>query len=262
MEPQLPPEPLPPVAPAPPPADRLHPVSSITWATALGAPVSGGIVLALNYWKWGQKPAAAAAVSAGLLVTAVIVWLALLVPSYVPGAVFVVPQVLGGYFVAKALQGRRLEAHRAAGGANASNWIGAGIGLGFTAVLVAVVVGVVVTGVNPGAMFETQQWVDMGQGQEVDYTRGATRSDAERLGEALKEYGYFDGTVPSMVLLAGKPGAREVSFLGSEGAWDDSHNVDYIRDLAEYVAPSIGGLPLTVRLLDERMYEQKRLRIE
>jgi len=75
-------------------------------------------------------------------------------------------------------------------------------------------------------------------------------------------YGYFDGTVPAMVLLAGKPGAREVSFLGSEGAWDDPHNVDYIRDLAEYVAPSIGGLPLTVRLLDERMYEQKRLRIE
>ena len=64
MEPQPPPEPLPPVAPAAPPADRLHPVSSVTWATALGTPVAGGIVLALNYWKWGQKTGAAAAVSA------------------------------------------------------------------------------------------------------------------------------------------------------------------------------------------------------
>jgi len=77
-------------------------VSSVTWATALGTPVAGGIVLALTYWKWGQKTGAAAAVSAGLLVTAVIVWLAFMVRSYVPGAVFLVPQVLGGYFVAKA----------------------------------------------------------------------------------------------------------------------------------------------------------------
>ncbi len=48
-----------------PPACRLQPPAGVAWATAIGTPVAGGIVLALNYWKWGQKGLAAAAIDRG-----------------------------------------------------------------------------------------------------------------------------------------------------------------------------------------------------
>jgi hypothetical protein len=249
--------------PAAPPAHRLHSPASVTLATLLGTPVAGGIVLALNYWKWGRKGIAAAAVAAGLLITAVFAWLAWVAPAWVPAVVFIAPSVVGGYLVAKLLQGRRYDAHIADGGKRASNWIGAGIGVVITTPLAAaIVIGFVFSGYNPSVMVDAQYSVDMGQEQYVYYSRGATSDDALRFGEALKEYGYFDGTMPAHVLIAGRPGSREVSFPAGEGAWDDEFNVQSIRDLVTYIAPAIGGRPVTVRLLDEHWNEKKRLQIE
>jgi hypothetical protein len=228
-------------------------------ATLLGTPAAGGIVLALNYWKWGQKGLAAAAVAAGLVITAVLAWLAWVTPLWVPAAIFLAPQVLGGYFVAKSLQGRRFDAHIAGGGRKASNWIGAGVGLAINTPLVVLFL---VIGLNPSAVYYAQEYVDMGQDQYVYYARGATRDDAQRFGEALKEYGYLDGTMPTEVLIAGKAGSREISFFGAEGAWDDESNVQWMRDMVAYIAPAIGGRPVTVRLLDEHWNEKKRLKIE
>ncbi len=102
----------------------------------------------------------------------------------------------------------------------------------------------------------------MGHGQEVFYARGATRDDAEHFGEALKKEGYFDDTTPATVWIAGKAGAREISFIGGEGAWDDESNVEAVRAMAERIAPAIGGKPLTVRMLDAYLNETKRLQIK
>ena len=100
------PQPPPPFA-VPPPADRLYSPGDVALATFLGAPAAGGVVLALNYRKWGQKPLAAATVAVGVVVTAILGWLAWIVPSYIPSVVFLAPQVIGGYLVAKWLQGRK-----------------------------------------------------------------------------------------------------------------------------------------------------------
>ncbi|MDZ4269096.1 MAG: hypothetical protein U1D00_25990, partial [Mycobacterium sp.] len=82
--------------------------------------------------------------------------------------------------------------------------------------------------------------------------------DAQRLGEALVNGRYFDETTPAEVLIAGRGRGREISFVGAEGAWEDPASVEYMRDLAEYIAPDIGGRPFTVVLLDEKLYEQRR----
>ena len=77
----------------------------------------------------------------------------------------------------------------------------------------------------------------MGHGQEVFYARGATRDDAEHFGEALKKEGYFDDTTAATVWIAGKAGAREISFIGGEGAWDDESYMEAVRAMAERIAP-------------------------
>ena len=67
-----------------PPAYRLQSPAGVAWATAIGTPVAGGIVLALNYWKWGQKGRAVAAIIAGLLATGFVCWLAWVLPKVCP----------------------------------------------------------------------------------------------------------------------------------------------------------------------------------
>ena len=238
---------------APAPAYRLHSPVGITWATALGGPAAGGIVLALNYWKWGEKAVAAAVVVAGFVATSVVAWLAIITPASVPAVVFFVPQVLVGYFVARWLQGRRFDAHVAAGGGKISSGVGAAIGLGFGMLMLgAFAIWFVSTGINPKALLDTQESVDFGHGQQVFYSNGASRDAAQDFGEALTRGGYFDGTVAAEVWIAGQPGKRVISFVGAEGAWDDPVNVDYMHELTEYIAADIGGKPVTVVLLDGR----------
>ena len=245
------------------PAYRIHSVTGVVWATICGSVFAGSVILAVNYWRWGQKAYAVAAVAAGFIATAVIFWLAVLTPTEVPAVAFLVPQVLIGYLAARWLQGRRIDAHRAAGGDRVSPGIGALIGLGFSALVVGAVAGLflavhLIFGVNPGALIDRVDYVDFGHGQLVYYFDGATRDDAQQLGEALTNAGYFDGTAPTEATIAGFPGAREISFVGADGAWDDPANVDYIGELTEYVAPDIGGTPITVLMLDLNLYEQKR----
>ena len=266
MEPQPPPS-EPQAAAAspqiPPPGYRLHSPAGVTWATALGGPAAGGIVLALNYWKWSEKAVAAAVVAAGIVATGIIAWLAIITPASVPALVFLVPQLVGGYLVARWLQGRRFDAHVAAGGGKVSSGIGAAIGLGCGALMLcAFAIWFFSTGINPKALLDSQESVDFGHGQQVFYTRGASRDAAQDFGEALTRGGYFDGTVAAEVWIAGQPGKRVISFVGAEGAWDDPVNVDYMRELTEYIVADIGGKPVTVLLLDGRLYEKKRCRLD
>ena len=246
-----------------PPAYRLQSPAGVAWATAIGTPVAGGIVLALNYWKWGQKGRAVAAIIAGLLATGFVCWLAWVLPESVPAAAFFVPQVVGGYYLTRWLQGRRFDAHIVSGGKKASRWIGAGIGLAaFAPIMGALAAFVLFSGINPSAYVDMQYSVDMGHDQYVYYSHGATEDDARRFGEALKTEGYFDGTIPADVLISGEAGDREISFFADESMWKDETYVEAVDAMTERIAPAIGGKPITVRILDEYANEKKRLEIE
>jgi hypothetical protein len=262
--PPPPPEnyPPPPPAPglAPPPSYRLHSPTAVACASFLGTPVAGGIVLALNYRKWGQKGRAAAAIAAGLLTTVVLGWLVWISPPSVPSAVFVTPQVVGGYLVARWLQGRHFDAHIAGGGKKATIWTATGVGLALFAPILAVIV--LMSGINPGAIRDVQKAVDMGHEQYVYYSKGATEDDAEHFGEALQTEGYFDGTMPADVAISGKLGYRNIFFFADETMWDDETYLYEVRAMTQRIAPAIGGKPITVRILDVNWNEKKRLQIE
>lgn len=235
--------------------------ASVCLATLLGTPVAGGIVLALNYWKWGQKVAALAAAGAGLIGSLIVFWLAWIAPANVPAAVVWMPAVLGSYFLAKWLQGRRIDAHRAVDGQQATLWVGAGIGVAFLTLFAGCLVGwTLSSGVDTRDTFGS---VAMGHGQEVFYARGATREDAREIGVALTDVGYFDDSMPGTVLIAGQVGsAREISFVIADGAWDDEFVVLCFRELVEDIAPAIGGDQVSLRLLDSGANEKKRLDVE
>jgi hypothetical protein len=91
--------------------------------------------------------------------------------------------------------------------------------------------------------------VIVGTRDEVDYTGYATKEDAGMLGHVLAASGFLSNQGVSVLLSKG-PGGASVSFVVKESAWNHPDTIASYEVIGRRIAPSIGGFPITVRLLD------------
>jgi hypothetical protein len=106
----------------------LYSPGQIAWASFLGSPLAGGILMALNYRRFGNSTAATLAFTAGLLGTMLLMVISFFLPDNFPGSIVPAAYTWGLYQSAKQLQG---DAYRTAieqGSAPASGWAATGIG--------------------------------------------------------------------------------------------------------------------------------------
>ena len=122
-----------------------------------------------------------------------------------------------------------------------------GVGL---ALLVTLAAGVYRTQANKNRK------VIIGTRDEVDYTGYATEADARMLGQALAASGFFSNQGGSVLLSKG-PGGASVSFVVQESAWNHPDTISSYEVIGRRIAPSIGGFPITVRLLDSAGHIKK-----
>jgi hypothetical protein len=99
----------------------------------------------------------------------------------------------------------------------------------------------------------------VGARDEIYYFGSATRNDAEALGQALKNAGYL-GDLGVSVELAKADGAT-VSFVVDDNVWDRADAVAGFEKLARQIAPSVGGLPLQLRLLNAAMEPKREIEV-
>jgi hypothetical protein len=104
--------------------------------------------------------------------------------------------------------------------------------------------------------------VMVGGKDEVYYAGSATAADAAALGNALQAAGFLTGRGASVVLskMTLPNGAQTaVSLVLEESAWNRPEVVAGLEQLARKVAPSVGGLPISLRLLSPQMEPKKEL---
>jgi len=85
----------------------------------------------------------------------------------------------------------------------------------------------------------------------VYYFGEATDRDARTLGEALRSAGYFADRGATVALLKGE--GTVISFVVQDGLWDQPAAIATLDRLVRQLAPSVGGLPIELRLLDRAM---------
>lgn len=101
----------------------------VAWATFLGAPIAGCVLLALNYRRFGNATAASFALMAGFVGTVVVLAIAFVLPENFPSFVLPAAYTFGMYQSVKSLQGRT-SAHLLANGAiKGSGWVATGVGI-------------------------------------------------------------------------------------------------------------------------------------
>ncbi len=88
--------------------------------------------------------------------------------------------------------------------------------------------------------------VDFGGGDAVIYEGAATQADAQALGQQFKTMGFFGGKGANVFLT--KDGGTTIAFVVSDGTWNNQTMVTDFETIVRSVAPSVGGLPIDLRL--------------
>lgn len=90
--------------------------------------------------------------------------------------------------------------------------------------------------------------VFVGARDRISYSGQATAPDAMALGNALRSCGAFRDT-GSFVLLRKDSAGTQISFFVNDPS-NDAGTVAYLQTVGRKVAPSVGGLPLNLHLID------------
>jgi hypothetical protein len=100
----------------------------------------------------------------------------------------------------------------------------------------------------------------IGAKDAIYYFGTATEADAEALGHALHASGYFSDSGVTVALLKGE--GTVISFVVQEGVWDQPDAIATLARLVRQIAPSAGGLPVTLRLLNREMEIKKAVTVQ
>jgi len=85
----------------------------------------------------------------------------------------------------------------------------------------------------------------------VYYFGDATEADAKALAESLRRVGYFTDKGAAVALLKGE--GTVISFVVQDGLWNQPAATATLELLVRRIAPSVGGLPIEMRMLDGEM---------
>jgi hypothetical protein len=226
---------------------RLYDSSAVALATFLGGPISGAVLMALNYRKLGKVGSALWTIAMGIAGMGLGVLAGYLLPK---AAAFAVPiaLIVAMRGIAQKTQGDLIEEHTGRGGELGSMAVAAGVGL---AILIPVLAAIFVP-----LIMQPHNVVRIDDKDAVLYTGQATSQDAEDLGQQLKKIGYFQSQGASVFLDKDKDGAT-ISLVVRDGWWDKPGALDACEDVVRQVAASAGGFPVRVRLMDVQQHVHK-----
>jgi hypothetical protein len=97
---------------------------------------------------------------------------------------------------------------------------------------------------------------DIAGGDHIYYFGNASDADAHALGLALTKAGFLEGKGFD-VFLWKQPEGTTIGFVVSAGAWDDAAIVADFERIVKQAAPSVGGLPVHLKLMNGQMETKK-----
>ena len=232
----------------------MYSPGQITAATFLGGPPGGGWLLALNYKRLGEPGKARAAVVITVLAMAALVAIGLIAPSRSMSWLGIVPVVVS-YSLAKALQGDAYQRHVRVGGSIGSNWRAVGVGLASLAICIGTIFG----GAMVYAYATPPDEITIGR-SNVLYLDGATRAQAQAVGNELVAQGYLGPEDEFTVELTSERGRHVVVFVTQDIAFiDDKFQLQFHRYAEPLSTKAFGGAQVDIWLTDNELTPHVRL---
>ena len=214
-------------------------------AAILGTPAAGAVAMAINYLRLRRTSAAIVAIFLGLLADALF---AIAVWKLPQGAWLIlwIAASIFTFYIARIVQGQAVENHQVNGGdtLSASKSVAVGIvGL----IIIASAASAVLSYLAPARGSRLPKARD-----NIYFSGDATQDQAFALDNALWQAKFLvRGGEPRTVLLSKNHGETVLRFV-TDPAWKaDDSVIQKFESITRTVAPSVGGLPITVRMVDE-----------
>ncbi len=221
--------------PAVRPNYSLYSALSVASAGFWGGILGASLVLAINYWVLRRRVAATSVMLIGAMALLFFVratdgfldyWLAWsLVISVVTGA------------VARLLQGHLVRHHKTEGGELGSGLSSFGLGVLGSLMAAGLLGGV--AGIESLPRSARENRIAFGQKGEIYYANGATRDEAQRLGEHLKNDKWFEGDTSQSVILAKSGTDFLISVFYEHGVWDDQELLKFYEGYASELSGDV-----------------------
>ena len=234
------------------PTYRLYSPGQVGLATFFGSPLAGGILLARNFYRLGERGRA---------------WLPLVVAFlgtlglFAIGASTEAPRFLGlvplGLMIwyAEAQQGARFKQHLERGGRRASHWHAIGIALATAAGILGAIFTVVLA-----LDHFTRNVVEVPPRGEVIYEAGATESEAKAVAKALSELDYFLNDRDITVVVRHQGQHIVVGLVVTGETVIDRETEEWAHAYAEPLSQrAFAGRPVDIEILDNELYALRHL---
>lgn len=227
------------------PSYKLFDANAVTVATLFGTPAAGSALMALNYQRMGKAGKGVLAVVLGFAITGLVILFAWHLPQSVTAPI-ALALLFGTQWSARALQGSAVKVHVQHGGQLASKWGAFSLGIACLGALVAIFY-----------LANDKPSITIGTKDQVYYSGSATKAEAQSLGEALKTHGYFNDYGADVQLEKGSDGTV-ISFIVKAGSWDKPGVLSNFEEVGREVAPSVGGFPVRVQLMNKTYHVEKQ----
>jgi hypothetical protein len=214
------------------------------------------VAVGLNYRALGRWAAFWTSLAVGVVVAALVTIMNIATDRLGLSLLLMLTFILVSGVLARVLQGEECDRHVERGGALASGWRGAGVGIQCWPVLAALAWGV-------NTAFESNllghvgglDWapkVTFGPGEEVYYRGGAQEDEARRLGQQLQACEFFDGKGPKTVVLTYEGHRILVSVVVLPWARDDPRAIALLEEIGRGISGDVfDGRPVQMRLCNE-----------
>jgi hypothetical protein len=106
----------------------LYSPGHVAWASFLGSPLAGGMLMAINFFRLRKPLAGNVSLIVGLFLAIGLMVLSFFLPDSLPNSVIPLAYTFGMYQATKLLQGDDYGEHLARGGRKGSAWVATGVG--------------------------------------------------------------------------------------------------------------------------------------
>lgn len=228
------------------PTYKLFDANAVTLATFLGSPFAGCLLMAINYHRLGHNARAVITLFVGIFLTVLLIFIGWTIKATIPIAM---AMVFAARWSAEKLQGPAIQNHLNQGGLRFTRWTAFWIGIIFLVLLFSLIFAVVYSN-------DQRTGVMIGTKDEVFYSGTATREEARVLGNGLKSIGFFTDKGVNVFVEKGKDGTI-ISYVVADGTWDKPEMLAAFEKITRDEAPTVGGLPITLRLVNTNLDVKK-----
>ena len=233
---------------------KIYNLKQIEGACVIGSPIVAGILIFYNYKNFGEKIKGIKWIFIGILWTIGVIAVAMLLPENIVNSSGMIVPVLNGlilYPIIKRLQGEKINEHFDKNGEKGSNWLVAGLTIGFVAIIFVPII--MLNRFTPINDYTRQTFDSNG----IYYNKEMPLNEVNKLGGILKRIQYFNSETPAEAVFVATDTTYELKLITKKSSFSNTAYLTDVQQIFKHIGRYDFKKPLTFKITDPYLKDDK-----